>query len=132
MELVTAYLYMTSPIPSENISAKSFYKLKENNWYQDNRGSQKFQILNKRFKIDQNWYKVGIRFERSQDNYVLNTPIPFFITEAETDNGQVFTDKVVHHGRKVKHTLGYLHKGIPIELIDAVIQDLKEHLIYTN
>lgn len=131
MDLIRTYLYITSPIVPENIDEKTFEKMKTDHWYRDSRGSKKFQILNKRFKIDQNWYRVMVRFEKMHDGtYVLNEPIPFIIVETETEDEVIFIDRKIHHGRKVKHTLGYIDSGIPMELIDMVIQNLKDLVVY--
>jgi hypothetical protein len=131
MELITAYLYNHAPFPLAPIHSMTFHKMKLNGWYLDLRTSENFKIFNKRFQIHDKWFRVIVRFQKDDFNsYKIDTPLPFVITETVTEDGVFFTDTKVYHGRQLKNTIGYLLNGIPHQLIDAVFEDLKKHIVY--
>ncbi|MBR2246323.1 MAG: hypothetical protein IJ880_04745 [Bacilli bacterium] len=136
MDLATAYLYLSSPVKLEDIHKGTFPNMIQAGWYRDHRASNKFQILNKRFNIEGSWYRVLVRFELQSDSfYELSSPVPFVITETEKKDSpsefrDIFVDKKSYHGRKLKHVFGFINAGVPIALIDAVIQDLKQYIVY--
>lgn len=133
MNIIEKYLYLISPLESDKVLIESFSYLKENGWYRDHRGSDKFEIFAKRFQIDDKWYRVVVRFERiSTTVYKISIPVPFVIIETSTSDGEIFVDSTVHHGRKVKSSLGYIENGIPKELINQVINDLNKYLVFSE
>jgi hypothetical protein len=134
MELVTAYLYNFCPLRVTGIASNTFHWLKKSGWYSDLRKSAKYQIMNKRFQINEQWFRVIVRFEHDASTglYLLSMPLPFVIIETFTEDGVSFKDNQVFHGRTMKNTVGYIQAGIPIELIDTVIADLKENVQYVD
>jgi hypothetical protein len=140
MELISAYLYQTTPFDTKDISISTIDLLKKRDWYEDDRVSGKFMILNKRFHIDGIWYRVVLRFKKAEDHLQLDTPVPFMVMQSEmsqtvgTNEGITirFKDVKAWHGREVKSTLGYFQAGVPIRLIDSVFEDLKQSLRYVG
>jgi hypothetical protein len=122
------------------ISPDSLEKLKELEWFEDERTPDRFKILNKRFLINNIWYRVVLRFKKTGDLLELNTPIPFTIVQTELAGmkGSVqsialqFRDVRVWHGNTIKQTHNYIREGVPAELIDTIMQELRENLIYQD
>ncbi|MEB2277004.1 hypothetical protein LAV82_23580 [Bacillus sp. ILBB4] len=138
MELVTAYLYNRIPVETNDINVKTFHHLKRNGWYTDARTNKKFTMLNKRIEIDDQWYRVMIRFEyngflEGEDVYLLSLPCPFLITKCQPVEGissARWKDTEVYHGPKLGSVLGFLQKGVPSAIIDEVSNDLKQYVQY--
>jgi hypothetical protein len=143
MELVSAYIYNTSPVEATNIDERdTIWALKQREWYEDGRIPEKFKILNKRFKIGEEWYRAVLRFKRNEgifkDVLELDTPIPFMIVKSEivgtvtTSEGISvrFKDIKSWHGRDVKSTVGYFKAGVPSAVINAVFEDIKACVVY--
>lgn len=143
MELLSAYFYNMSPIKMTEISEETFSHLYDRSWYKDDRNPKGFQIINKRFLIQDKWYRVALRFKRVSDSvgaelFELDTPVPFMVIHTEmmeTSGGSHdisirFKDLHVWHGKQVKTTVGYLQEGVPLQLIDEVIADLKDAVVY--
>jgi hypothetical protein len=139
MELLSAYIYNTAPIEMTNIRIETLENLRNADWFDDERSPARFAILNKRFNVNDTWYRVVLRFKRINDMILeLDTPIPFMIVQSEMlqAKGSVhdisirFRDLRVWHGREVGSTIGYFQQGVPHRLIDLVIQDLKSFVVY--
>lgn len=135
MELVMAYLYSRVPVQTEKINSLTFHSLLDNGWYHDRRKSKKFKMLNKRFLVNEQWYRVLIRFEfkgmwNGEENYELSLPCPFVVTECQPIGDDVWKDTKTYHGPRLKNISGFISEGIPLELIDQIYSDLKEHIQY--
>lgn len=143
MELVSAYLLSKPPVQNQYISVLTFHKMKRNGWYTDKRFTANFTMLNKRFKIKEQWYRVMVRFEftgiqNASESYQINLPCPFIVTECqpiendETQSSLMWKDTKTYHGPRLKSTLGFIQAGIPIELIESVNRDLKEYVVHID
>lgn len=150
MELIKTYLYNRIPIQVHSVSNRTFHSLKRNGWYPDRRTNKKFTMLNKRFDIGNQWYRVLIRFENDglssfgEESFILSLPCPFIITECETISDKArdkhgattittkWKDTKTYHGPKLKNVNEFLKQGIPTDLIDQVYADLKEYVYYND
>ncbi|OXB94884.1 hypothetical protein [Parageobacillus galactosidasius] len=132
MELVSAYLINRPPFLLTDIEPRrTFPALKMNDWYLDLRATDRFKIFHKRILLNDQWYRVVIRFQQNErGTYDLNLPIPFIITESVTEDGVFFTDTKVYHGKKLGNAIAYLHNGVPAELIQMIYLELKDILVY--
>jgi|SRR5579875_774353 len=139
MELLAAYIYNTSPIKMTNINGiKTIENMKRNHWFEDSRKPTGFKIMLKRYNIEDTWYRIVIRFRVKEDSFELDTPVPFmvFLTERQEVMGSAyvvsvcFVDKKAWHGKTVGSTVGYLEQGVPAALVDAIVEDLKECVVY--
>lgn len=126
-------MYNRNPIVRKNLSVKTLNGMSRAGWYKDMKGSRKFEILNKRFKIDGQWYRTIVRFKVVENGLELDMPLPYVITLSETEDDMQFHDvKVIHGKDNITNTTDYLSLGIPSQLIDAIIQDLKQSTVYLN
>lgn len=133
MELISSYLYNRIPIRTTNIENRTFHFLKRHGWYSDSRSNRKFTMLNKRFKINGQWYRALIRFQNDgTETFELSIPCPFVITKSETEDEISFKDTKTFHGPKLKNVIGFFEAGVPSELIDQIYQDLREHVTYKD
>ncbi|SFJ64021.1 hypothetical protein SAMN02799624_05315 [Paenibacillus sp. UNC496MF] len=138
MELLSAYIYSNAPMQLTLISYESLEKLKDIEWFEDARTPDRFKILNKRFKIEGIWYRVVLRFKKVGEVLDLDTPIPFAVIQTEIagmkgsvqDIAVQFKDVRAWHGNTIKQTHNYIREGVPAELIDTIMQELRENLIY--
>lgn len=132
MELIEAYLINRPPFVLTDIDpGRTFPSLKLNDWYLDLRATDRFKIFHKRILLNDQWYRVVIRFQKNErGTYDLNLPVPFIITECVTEDGFIFRDTKVHHGKKLGSVIAYLHNGVPSELIQEIYKELKDVLVY--
>lgn len=143
MELLSAYFYNTAPIKLTNIDVNCFTGLYAKDWFKDERQAKGHYIIHKRFLVENAWYRVSLRFKRitNKDGFEhceLENPVPFMIVLSEmshttggSDHISIrFNDLQVWHGKQVKTTSGYLEQGIPLQLIDLAIEDLKKTIVY--
>ncbi|WP_067923793.1 hypothetical protein [Alicyclobacillus shizuokensis] len=134
MELIQAYMYNVTPIRMSGIHPDTFDVMtsEARGWLLD-RFTAKVKVFSKRFQVKDKWYRVMVRFKATDDHtFELESPVPFAIIETTFAEGGIFRDKTAHHGRQVGSTVGYLQRGIPIELIDAVIHDLTACIDYAD
>jgi hypothetical protein len=134
MELIQAYLMMRPPFALNGIDKEmTFVNLSINHWYADLRSTDHFCVYHKYFRCDEQWYRVLIRFEQEKDGtYSLSYPTPFIIVKTSTEDGVLFTDQKVYHGKRLGGVLGYINAGIPFELIQEVYCNLADCLFYLN
>ncbi|QHW35781.1 hypothetical protein GZH47_33345 (plasmid) [Paenibacillus rhizovicinus] len=133
MELITAYLYNQSPIDVFNIMESTFKNMTSSRWFEEERQPKNFKIMNKRFKVADVVYRVVLRFRLDTPGvYTLDTPIPFAVMlseryEVEKAHGTEsrYKDVKVWHSKEMKSTIGYFQAGVPVVLINEVIDDLK-------
>lgn len=138
MELISMYLYLHAPFQLTHIHSSSIAQLLKDDWFMDDRSNDVYVLLNKRFFINLQHYRVIIRLKYdSRNQLTLNEPVPFAIIETEKKetmkaygNEIRFVDQKVHHGKDVKSTIGYFEKGIPVALIDCIYDDLKRGIQY--
>ncbi|GAK41919.1 hypothetical protein TCA2_4411 [Paenibacillus sp. TCA20] len=135
MELMKAYLYNQFPFQTTDISARTISNLLTCNWFEDDRKSAAYTILHRRLLISSQWYKITLRFKKEGPELLsLDTPAPFMVVlsevkEADNKNSR-FVDKQVYHSKTVGTVSGYLEKGIPAELIDAMIEEFRISVQY--
>jgi hypothetical protein len=131
VELVSAYLVNRPPFLLNDIDQLTFTQLHLNDWYLDLRATEQFRIFHKRICLNDQWYRVVIRFQRNERGlYDLNLPVPFIITECITEDGTLFTDTKVYHGKKLGSAISYIQHGVPAELIQIIYLELKGILVY--
>ena len=134
MELITAYMYKVSPIRTDSIhKPMTMHSLRQNQWIENTRGSKKYYIFEKLFYVNNENYRVIIRFYKNKDgSLTLSTPIPFIVAKTETQDGVNFKDVKIYHGRKLKTILNMMKEGVPSILVDRVIEDLYNSIVYID
>lgn len=152
MELISLYLYNTCPIQTENINSISFSLLKNKGYEEDVRKPKNFILINKTYKIDKNYYRIFLRFSKTNhENYLydLNYPVPFMVVKTKpvywdesgkkiekeetlTTNNltEVYSDEKIYHSNQYKKIYDYIKSGLPIQLFNDIFEDLKENIIY--
>lgn|GEM_PF-5496485 len=134
MELISAYMYNQIPFQTIGIAPITINNLISMGWVEDERKSAAYAIIHRRLKIQEQYYKMTLRFKRMPDNTLeLDTPAPFMIVLSdlkEIEPRPRFVDTAVYHSKNVKTVSGYFEQGIPTELIESLHLELKSCLSY--
>jgi len=143
LELIKAYLIKNPPIAKYTFDSHNIDRLLNMGYYYDPRCNDKYILLNKRYHINEIYYRVVLRFEvknvemervthfttyMSVNNCILNLPVPFVIIQTDKDEEGAFIDSKVYHGPTLKNVFGYLEQGIPYDLIEAIYHDIQKCL----
>lgn len=147
MELIRAYLQNINPFRiTEGITALHLRDfMREQGWRADRKSSDKYQMLVKRYKVDEEYYRVIVRFEKTGVlidehvpgetrtgvyEYKLSQPAPFVITKCESfhdENGiERWKDIQTFHGPKLKDNTGFTKAGVPYVLLEDVQEGIAE------
>jgi hypothetical protein len=133
MELIQAYLYRHPPFRLKGIDMNlTEMKLKVLDFYEVQRSTTKFAIYSKHYQIDDQDYRVIIRFTRDFDSihFYLNQPVPYVIFKCATNAEGVSIDTKSYHGKSLKNVSGYVSAGVDIRLFQRVYSDLSHALFY--
>jgi hypothetical protein len=138
MDLLQKYFYFVSSIPSYPLLfSKTKESLLKHGWFEDERKTEQFVLMNKRFFIQDEIYRVIIRFIKENDQFILDSPYPLMICKCEaiqiSGKSQVsYRDISSFHYRNHNNILSYLNQSISNELFVLLYEDLKNHLFYLN
>ncbi len=138
MELLSIYLCDGSIAPKGFLTINQIESLFDLGWFEDDRPSKKYLILNKRFAIEDKWYRAMIRLKITQNphgeiGYEADNATPFlvascFLSRITSTSDQVsftFVDDQMWHSKDFSLPEQFISAGVPQTLINYLISDIK-------